>query len=336
MQSSTAKTTSPPKTTATITTSKLPATKPAETNTIITSANTKTEPIEITETETLIPGNEQTAETYAVITVNAAETEPVEITGIGSVITGSEQTTVFTETSPTEIGSVFDIEDGGADPNLIILIVLIILAALGGVGYYFWKKKQGQSKTSDEKTAQDFINARDTGDNCLYTIDEKVFVYLKIDGISLELYEAEEIEIMSKTLAAALVPLRFPKKFLTVSQPMDLKTTLQKYTMLQQNATTGHKALLDQEISELVSMAERGETQERQYYAAVWGNEENEEEVKNNANDLLKALTNNGVSAEILDKDGIAELCNLVNIPAYSHMENSWDFGDELLEAIIR
>ncbi len=313
MQSTTARTaaasikvTLSPKTSAAITTTKPPVTQPAETNAVITGSGMETEPVEITETGKFV----------------------VEST--------AGETTVFTETAIADIGGEYYMGRGGNAPNLIILIVIIILAALGGGIYFYWKKKISGSKTSDGKTAQNFINVRDTGDKCLYTVDEKVFVYIKIDGISLELYEAEEIQNMSKSLAAELIGLHFPKKFLTVSRPMELKATLQKYTDLKQNATVGHKALLDQEISELVAMAERGETLERQHYAIVWGEENEEEAVKKNADDLLKALTDSGISAEILDKDGIAGLCNVVNIPAYSHMENSWDFGNELLEAIIR
>lgn len=41
------------------------------------------------------------------------------------------------------------------------------------------------------------------------------------------------------------------------------------------------------------------------------------------AQEIVKKYTDNGIHAELLDKKGIVHLLNLVNNPAYVHIENT-------------
>lgn len=80
-----------------------------------------------------------------------------------------------------------------------IAIAIITLVLCAGVLYWF-KRSENQKRTrrteeeEDErerlaqKTAQEFVNAKDLGEHCLYTIDGYIFAYIKIEGLCLELY----------------------------------------------------------------------------------------------------------------------------------------------------
>lgn len=222
--------------------------------------------------------------------------------------------------------------------SLIILCLLLAACAAGGILYYCYNTwKQDTQSDRAAKTAQDFINVRDIEENnLLYTVDNMVFAYLKIDGMSLEMFEPNELKNISSILAKNLVSVHFPWKFLSVSRPMDIKETLQIYSELQEISSPGHKALLQQEIDGLISMTKRGETIERQHYAVMWEKEGNETQLLKNSAVLCRILSSSKISCKELDRQEITELCDLVSNPANSRFKQQYDFNDELLRAIIR
>ena len=84
-----------------------------------------------------------------------------------------------------------------------IAIALVTLALCGGFLWWFRRSENRRSfKRSEEEsaererkaqeTAQEFVNARDLGENCLYTNDGYIFAYLKVDGMCLELLSRQE------------------------------------------------------------------------------------------------------------------------------------------------
>ena len=73
-----------------------------------------------------------------------------------------------------------------------IVIAVIVLALCGGFMLWFKyseDKKRKKRDSDDEReaaakaAAQDFINAKDLGENCLYTLDNNVFAFVKIEVI---------------------------------------------------------------------------------------------------------------------------------------------------------
>ncbi len=222
--------------------------------------------------------------------------------------------------------------------GLIMLIVLLVLCAAAYIIYQHTLKKDNSSETAAAKTAQDLINVFDLGDDCLYTVDDMCFVYIKIDGMSLEMFEQSELSNLSRKFAKDLVSAKFPWEYKSVSRPMDIRETLQIYTELQEVSSSGHKALLQQEINELLAMTKRGETLERQHYAVIWDKDDKglNLPLKKRAEELTKIFSENKIHCEVLNKEGIYALLNSINTPSYSHIETRYDFNDELLRAIIQ
>ena len=208
-------------------------------------------------------------------------------------------------------------------------LIVLSIAIIGGLAAYIYFKQQEKKKNTvidhaaiSAKTAQDFINVKDLGDKCLYTIDGYTFAYIRIHGVSLELYSTNELKQTSRDIASGLSKLTEPWKYISVSRPVDVQRTLQLYNELYSQASGGKRALLKHEMLELADMVERGDTLERQHYIIIWGKGESEKNIVKRAQEIAKIFSSAKISAEILDKSGIAELCNLVNIPAYVHLEN--------------
>lgn len=136
-----------------------------------------------------------------------------------------------------------------------IAIALVTLALCGGFLWWFRKSENRRSfKRSEEEsaererkaqeTAQEFVNARDLGENCLYTNDGYIFAYLKVDGVCLELLSRQEQKALCRQVSAALSLVRRPYKFSGVSRPADISKSLQKYSELAEQAVGGRKKLL--------------------------------------------------------------------------------------------
>ena len=217
-----------------------------------------------------------------------------------------------------------------------IAIALITLLACGGFLWWF-KRDQNKSRlsTADEEeeralaaraTAQEFINARDVGENCLYTSDDNIMAAIKLDGLSIELYSFAEQEIIKNNLSARLSSIRYPYKYIAVSRPADISLALQEYGDLYSQAVGGRKKL-----DEIVDMVVSGETLERQYYIVLWNSirREDERTITARAEELARIFSENRVKGTVLDKRGFVRMCNLVNIPAYAHIE-SMNFEENL------
>lgn len=188
-----------------------------------------------------------------------------------------------------------------------IAIALITLLACGGFLWWF-KRDQNKSKlsTADEEeeralaaraTAQEFVNARDVGENCLYTSDDNIMAAIKLDGLSIELYSFAEQEIIKNNLSARLSSIRYPYKYIAVSRPADISLALQEYGDLYSQAVGGRKKLLKSDMDEIVDMVVSGETLERQYYIVLWNSirREDERTITARAEELARIFSENRV-----------------------------------------
>lgn len=215
-----------------------------------------------------------------------------------------------------------------------IAVALIVLALCGGFLFWFKRSEDNKKKKFDEdeerelaqrQTAQEFVNAKDLGENCLYTLDDMIFAAVQLEGLCLELFSRNELKALSRTLSTRLSTIHYPYKYLAVSRPVNISKALQEYEELCMSADGGRRKLLKNEMAELADMVMSGETLERQHYIIIWNkvNLEDARDIAKRAGELKKILEDSGMQAAVLDKKGYVRLCNLVNIPAYVHMEGT-------------
>ena len=220
-----------------------------------------------------------------------------------------------------------------------IAIAIITLLCCGG--FLFWFKR-GEKKTNldaaiDEReraalaTAQEFVNAKDISERNLYTLDGNIFAFIKVEGLCLELYSRQELKLLCKQLTVALARIRYPYKQIAVSRPVNISAILQEIMEMYSQADGGRRQLLLMEHTELTDMIMSGATLERQHYIAIWNSNKREDERQliARAEELAKIYKDNGIPAEVIYTQDIVRLCNLVNNPAYVHIECA-DIQDRL------
>lgn len=182
-----------------------------------------------------------------------------------------------------------------------------------------------EDEDSSDKTANEFINVRDIKDKYLYTLDNKILTFIKIMPLSIELFSKTEKENIIKTLTAELSGIRFPFKFIVVSRPVDIYPLIAELSTLIPTSHPKQKELLKHEIIEMNTFGLSGDVVQRQFYIVLWSKYEEgcERDQFIKTKDFAAKFENCGVSCEILNQQDIVRLCNLVNNPAYTNLEDT-------------
>jgi hypothetical protein len=212
--------------------------------------------------------------------------------------------------------------------NPIILIVIIIACLIAGTTVFIMlrgnKKSKNQQLSLSQITANEFINVKDIRDKYLYTLDGQIIMYIKINPISIELLSQREKEQLSKSLTAELSSERQPFKFIAVSRPVDISNVTNNFMSLIASTNDRiRKNLLRNEILSMSEYALSGEVVERQFYLMVWDRADNEGDLYKRSSIIKEKFNSVNVDVNILNEQEIIRICNLINNPAYVHLENS-------------
>ncbi|MEK4454039.1 hypothetical protein [Paenibacillus sp. FSL L8-0506] len=211
---------------------------------------------------------------------------------------------------------------------MMLPIVILLLCLVGGGAVLFYLRTSNtKSKVQvnlSGQIAQQFVNVQDIRGNFLYTQDGWLLCYLRIFPISLDLLSASEKKLLIQKLTAELSSIRFPFKFLAVSRPVDISPLISELASILRAADPKQKELLRQEIAEMNNLALSGEVVERQFYLTLWQRQENgERDLLEKAKRLVQHFEDGQVQAHVLKQHEIVQLCNLVNNPAYTHLEDA-------------
>lgn len=177
-----------------------------------------------------------------------------------------------------------------------------------------------------KETAQDFVNVKDIKDKFLYTRDEKIISYIQLNPIDINLLSKREKQTLARTLTAELTSERKTFKFIAVSRPVDISPLLTEYQNIISNTTNQkQKELLRHEMYSISNFALSGEVVERQFYIMLWEDYEEgiERDILKRAMEFASKLESSSIKCNILTENKIVRLCNLINNPAYTNIEDT-------------
>lgn len=213
---------------------------------------------------------------------------------------------------------------------MMLPVIMILLCAIAGaVAFFFLKRTNKSSKdhiSEKQKTAQDFVNVKDIHDRFLYTKDGQVIAYIKISPISIDLFSDSEKELICKVLTAELSSIQKPFKFLAVSRPVDITPLVNEYqALLSETNDQKQKELLRNEIMEISNFAMSGEVVERNFFIMLWSKyrEGVETELIKECKEVIRKFESANITCDVIREQEIVRLCNLINNPAYAHIEDS-------------
>lgn len=214
-------------------------------------------------------------------------------------------------------------------PILMITICIILLIAMAVI----MKKNSSREVIRDKerednlkKTAQDFVNVKDIKDIFLYTRDNYLISYIKVQPISFELLTKSEQRLLAKKLTEEFSLESEPFQFLAVSRPVDITPLVEEYTeLLSSSSNPMQKEILRNEIKVISDFSLSGEVVQREFYYILWekDGEYAESDLKKRVKDLAERIDAAGIKSDILKEHEIIKLCNLVNNPAFVAIEDT-------------
>lgn len=180
------------------------------------------------------------------------------------------------------------------------------------------------------KSCNEEINIKDIRNNFLYTNDNKVMCYIKIQPLNLYLLSNKEQEQIIKQLSAELSSETKEMKFFSIARPVDVSNLIQD---LQDRASNSleqiQKGLLKKHINETVRLTFTGEAVERQNFLIIWQDISDyaEKDLWKRAMELVNKFANCNIKSEILDEQYIIQLCSGFTNMNFAFKEDS-DYED--------
>lgn len=189
-------------------------------------------------------------------------------------------------------------------------------------------KKQDEEtrkRLARNMTANEFVNVKDIRDGVLYSKDDYLFSYLRIEPISLELLTPREQRAKGKQFSAEFSAIKTPYKFFSLSRPVDVSFMIDNFKNLQIGETDRkRRELMNEKIKEINAFTYSGEIIEHQFYMVIWA--KNGKHAERDVHKLTNEVMARFKSLEMVVtpcKDGeIAKLLNQFANPSYAHLEN--------------
>lgn len=191
----------------------------------------------------------------------------------------------------------------------------------------FSKKNDEETKIklSRTVTANEFVNIKDIKNDIVYTKDNRLFVYLKIQPISLELLSRKEQKARGKQFSSEFSAIKRKYRLFSISRPVDVSFMLDNLKRLQ-NETTNRKRkeVIKNKIMEVNKFALSGEILEHQFFMILWLDykKDAERELLKQSNEIMARFKACEMEVSLCKKGEIIKLLNLFANPTYAHLED--------------
>ena len=180
------------------------------------------------------------------------------------------------------------------------------------------------------KTCNEEINIKDIKNNFLYTNDNKVMCFIKIQPLNLYLLSKKEQKLIIRQLSAELSSETKEMKFFSIARPVDVAELIEDLQEKANNCLDQvQKGLLKKHINETIRLTFTGEAVERQNFLIIWQeiNDYAEKDLLKRAMELVNKFANCNIKCEILEEQYIIQLCSGFTNMNFAFKEDS-DYED--------
>lgn len=214
-------------------------------------------------------------------------------------------------------------------------MILLIILALAGAGYYLYSAYWGRKTENgtNRKHVQEFMNVVDIRDAFIYTKDDYLIGFLQISGRKTDLLSVREKAALTHQMTAEVAAISSAWQILAVSQPEDNSALIGQYQEMMDTTNPIRKKLLREAIRYQNELLLSGENMERQFYLKLWEYQKDgaEKELMERLNQFARCFDISGYSCEIVGREEVIRLCNLVHNPSAVLYES-----DELTSGLPR
>lgn len=189
-------------------------------------------------------------------------------------------------------------------------------------------------KNKNTQSLNEFLNIKDIKGNYLYTLDEQVISFIKVNPMNIELLSDKELESKMDFASIEFSNEQFPYKIIVIPRAVDISDYIREQEELRNKLTNDVCIeIINNRIISTIEMIENKNIIENEFYIMIFdANKDNIEiELNKRANNWISRLKNCGLKSEILEERDIILLVKSFTIPEFARTEGT-DYRDNIVQ----
>ena len=189
-------------------------------------------------------------------------------------------------------------------------------------------------RNKNTQSLNQFLNIKDIKGNYLYTLDEQVISFIKVNPMNIELLSDKELESKMDFASIEFSNEQFPYKIIVIPRAVDISDYIREQEELRNKLTNDVCIeIINNRIISTTEMIENKNIIENEFYIMIFdANKDNIEiELNKRANNWISRLKNCGLKSEILEERDIILLVKSFTIPEFARTEGT-DYRDNIVQ----
>jgi len=185
-----------------------------------------------------------------------------------------------------------------------------------------------------KQTLNEFLNIKDIKGNYLYTLDEQVILFIKVNPINIELLSDDEKEQKMDLESIEFSQEQKAYKIMVIPRAVDISEHIREQEELKRSINDDVCIeIINNRIISTIEMLENKNIIENEFYIMIFdSNKENiESELYKRGINWVNRLKNCDLRAEILEEQSIILLVKSFTIPEFSRKEGT-DYSDNIVQ----
>lgn len=188
-------------------------------------------------------------------------------------------------------------------------------------------------KKKKNKSLNEFLNIKNIDENFLYTLDNKVIIFIKVYPINTELFSEEELENKMDSMSVEFSNEQYPYSIFVIPRKVDISEYVKEQEELKKNIQDEISIkIVEKRIIATHELVADKNIIENEFYLYIWEDEFDsiKEKILKRASNWRKRLKDCGFETELLGKTQIILLVKSFTIPEFARKE-SVDYDDSIV-----
>ena len=189
-------------------------------------------------------------------------------------------------------------------------------------------------KKKTEQTLNEFLNIKDIKNNYLYTLDEQVIVFIKVNPINIELLSDSELERKMDSNSIEFSNEQYPYKIMVIPRAVDISEHIREQEQLKKTLDDDVCIeIINNRIIATTEIVENKNIIENEFYIMLYDNYRDniENELNKRVNSWINRLNNCELKCEVLEERDIILLIKSFTIPEFARTEGT-DYTDNIVK----
>lgn len=183
------------------------------------------------------------------------------------------------------------------------------------------------------KSINEFLNIKNIEENFLYTLDEQVILFIRINPINTNLFSEEELEIKMNSMSIEFCNEQYPYTVFIIPRKVDITDYIKEQETLKrklQDETSIN--IVEKRILATHQLVANKNIIENEFYLLIWDNdsEDIKEKLNRRANTWMKRFKNCEFQTRTLNKSEIILLVKSFTIPEFARKEDT-NYDDSIV-----